>query len=210
LKRIKVKIRTYFATGLLVALPLFVTIWFVGFLLNILNGVLKVPSSLLAKYSIPGIKIIIPTLGILIILILITGIGIIATNIAGRKLITLGETLLSKLPLINIIYTSVKQFLEAIFVRSKSSFSQVVLVEYPRKGIYSIGFITCDSKGEIQNTTKEDLINIFVPTTPNPTSGMLVMVPKDRVIPLNMSIEEGLKFIISGGIISPKEKRNAL
>lgn len=124
----------------------------------------------------------------------------------GRRLIKLGETILSKLPIVNIIYNSVKQFMEAIFLRRKSSFTQVVLIEYPRKGIYSVGFVTGNSKNRIQDATNEDLINIFVPTTPNPTSGMLILISKNSIIPLNISIEEGLKFVISGGIISPKEK----
>lgn len=203
MKRLKIKIRTYFATGILIAIPLFATLWFVHFLLNILNGFLKVPTSFLIKYNIPYIKIIIPIIGLIIIFLVITGIGILTTNIIGRKLIKLGETTLSKLPIINVVYNSVKQFMEAIFLLRRSSFTKVVLVEYPKKGIYSVGFVASDQKSSIHNTVNKDLINIFIPTTPNPTSGMLVMIPKDETIPLNISVEDGLKFIISGGIISP-------
>ncbi|MDI6786408.1 MAG: DUF502 domain-containing protein [bacterium] len=208
MKKLKLKIRTYFVTGILITLPMFITFWFVCFLFNILNGFLKIPTSFLAKYNIPYINIIIPIIGLITIFLGIICIGILTTNIMGKRLIMLGEAFLSKLPIINTIYNSTKQFSKIIFLQSKDSFSKVVLIEYPRKGLHSIGFVTSESKESIQNIFNKDLINVFIPTTPNPTSGMLVMLPKDEAIPLDMSIEESLKYIVSGGILSSPKNSN--
>jgi uncharacterized membrane protein len=129
--------------------------------------------------------------------------GLIVTNVIGRKTIQLGEKLLSKVPLVWNIYHSSKQLMESISVSGKKAFRQVVLVEYPRKGIYTLGFLTSDARGEVQMVTEKETVNIFVPTTPNPTSGVLIVVPKGDLIPLSMSIEEGIKVVVSGGMVVP-------
>lgn len=121
----------------------------------------------------------------------------------GRKLIETGETLLAKIPLVRNIYLTVKQVIEALFLKNKTAFKQVVMFEYPRKGIYQLGFVTNMGRGEIQIKTNEEVVNVFIPTTPNPTSGMLVLIPKDDLIFLEMSVEQAMKMIISGGIVVP-------
>lgn len=130
-------------------------------------------------------------------------IGALATNIFGRELVKLGEKILNKIPVVRSIYTGTKQVVQTILDAQIETFSKVVMVEFPRKGLWAIGFITCENRGEIQHLTGQEVLNVFVPTTPNPTSGFLVFAPKDQIIELSMTIEEGLKFAISGGIVSP-------
>ncbi len=116
--------------------------------------------------------------------------------------------MVEKIPLVRSLYSGAKQIIEAVTNSQVDTFSKVVMIEYPRKGLYSLGFITCEAKGEIQKNTDDFVINVFVPTTPNPTSGMLVFVSKKDVIPLSMTVEEGIKLVVSGGIVTPLEKND--
>ncbi len=152
----------------------------------------------------------IPGLGIVITIVFIFLMGIFVTNIIGRKMIDIGERIIGRIPIVNSVYRASKQFLEAVSITNKHSLNKVVLIEYPRKGIYSVGFITSPAKGQIKQITRdarEEVVNIFIPTTPNPTSGMFVMLPEDNVIPLSMTVEEGIKLVVSGGMITPPIKR---
>jgi uncharacterized membrane protein len=143
-------------------------------------------------------------IGFILTILLITWVG--AMRIQGRGVRIFGtiDRSFRKIPIANSIYTSVEQVIHA-FAQERSSFKNVVLVEYPRKGLYTVGFQTGESKGEVQRVTSKDCINIFLPTTPNPTSGWLVLVPRDEVVVLNMTVEQGLKFIISGGVVVPPD-----
>ncbi|MGA1841419.1 MAG: DUF502 domain-containing protein [bacterium] len=199
-------LRNKFLTGLLVILPAFITILMVRFSLGVFQNLFAGPFSFFSKllgldekvtYYLSGI------LGLFSLFIITYLMGLLVTNVIGRKTIQLGEKLLSKVPLVWNIYHSSKQLMESISVSGKKAFRQVVLVEYPRKGIYTLGFLTSDSRGEVQMVTKKETVNIFVPTTPNPTSGVLIVVPKEDLIPLSMSIEEGIKVVVSGGMVVP-------
>ncbi|WP_096201305.1 DUF502 domain-containing protein [Bacillus sp. FJAT-45350] len=143
-------------------------------------------------------------IGFILTIILITWIGSMRLKGKGNNLFTKIDLTFRKIPIANSIYSSVEQIIHA-FAQERSSFKQVVLLEYPRKGLYTIGFQTGESRGEVQRLTSRDCINVFLPTTPNPTSGWLVLVPREDVIVLNMTVEQGLKFIISGGVVVPPD-----
>ncbi len=115
----------------------------------------------------------------------------------------LGEKILKKIPVVSSVYNSSKQFIQAVSLTSKDGFRKVILVEYPRRGLWVIGFVTCENTGETQLLTEEEVVNVFIPTTPNPTSGFLLLVPKKDVVTLSMTVEEGLKLVVSGGIVTP-------
>ena len=140
-------------------------------------------------------------------LAVIISTGLFAANYVGKKLIGFGERIVVRIPLVRSIYLTVKQIVDAFMHGGKNmAFKRVVLIEYPRKGIYSIGFITAESNGEVQAKTKENVMSVFLPTTPNPTSGYLLFVPREDVVVLDMSVEDGLKLVVSGGIIAPEYK----
>lgn len=196
------KLRNYIITGFLVLLPLVISIWLISWLfVTLTNIVLRwLPAGWgthpLGKL---GVRLIIP-IGLLVLLALV---GIITRVVFVRKVFSLGERLLVKIPLFNKIYITVKQISQAIVSSKKTLFKHVVLIEYPRKGLYSIGFVTSRTRGEVQAKTREDVVNVFVPTTPNPTSGMLVFARPKELIELDMSVEDGLKLLISGGAVTP-------
>lgn len=189
-----VRIRNYIFTGLLVVLPLIVSItvlWWV--FVKITNWAVRLfPYGLVTRISVPA--------ALLVILALI---GLVAKVVLIRKIFGLGERLLIKIPLFNKVYLTVKQISQAFLSPEKTMFRKVVLVEYPRKGLYSIGFVTSRSRGEVQTKTRDEVMNIFIPTTPNPTSGILIFAAPKEVIELDMSIEEGMKLVISGGTVVP-------
>jgi uncharacterized membrane protein len=143
-------------------------------------------------------------IGFVLTILLITWVGAMRIQGRGMKIFGTIDRSFRKIPIANSIYTSVEQVIHA-FAQERSSFKNVVLVEYPRKGLYTVGFQTWESKGEVQRVTSKACINVFLPTTPNPTSGWLVLVPRDEVIVLNMTVEQGLKFIISGGVVVPPD-----
>lgn len=189
--------RKYFVTGLFILLPLVVTIYLLVVGFSIVDGILGNWIAQILGRSLPGA-------GLVLTFALIMATGLIATNVLGRKLLSLGDRMFLRIPLVRTIYQSVKQIMDAFSSSSnKAAFKQVVLVEYPRAGIYSLAFVTSEDKGEIQFRTKEDCINIFIPTTPNPTSGFFLIIPASDCIPLDMSVEDGFKLIISGGVITP-------
>ncbi len=192
-----------FTTGLLAILPLAITIYVFYLIFSFLDNLIGDLINAIFDYRVPGIGF---AAGLLLILL----IGFIASNIIGRRLLGYGDFFLQRLPLARGIYTSAKQIIDAFTVQGKNTFKEVVLLEYPRRDLYVIGFVTGSSKGEIQEKTDEDIINIFVPTTPNPTSGMLILAPRHEVIPLSMTVEEGMKVIVSGGLFSPAPKEAVL
>jgi uncharacterized membrane protein len=198
------KIRTYFITGLLVLTPLVLTIFIIWKLFIGIDGLLQgFISNMLERVGVPATKY---GLGFISVILLILLTGLIARNYFGRKVIKLGENVLSKIPLISRIYMAIQQISNAFLSEKREVFKKAVLIEYPRKGIYSIGFFTQDTRGEVQERLNRDVVSVFLPTTPNPTSGFLLFVPKSDVTELDMSIEEALKLVISGGAIVPSSK----
>ncbi len=185
-----------FTTGLITLLPLGITIYVFYLIFNFLDTLLGKVVEKIFNISIPGI-------GFAAGVILIFLVGFIASNLVGRKIIALWDSLFQKIPLTRSIYSSAKQIIDAFTLQGKHAFQKVVLLEYPRKGLYALGFVTGTSKGEVQEKTDEDVINVFIPTTPNPTSGMLILAPRREVIELEMTIEDGMKIIISGGLVAP-------
>ncbi len=196
-KRISHFFRTYFITGLLVTLPLGLTYWILKVLLQSMERLIGNP---IQRYF----EIYIPGMGIILLVCLILLIGIFARNLIGRKLGNLGERLLDKIPLVRPVYRFVKHLVNTIFMQGQQNFKGVVLVEYPRRGIYSIGFVTSEVRGVVKEVTDLDMVNVFLPTTPNPTSGFYLIFPKEDVTFLDLSIEEGAKIIISAGMVSPE------
>ena len=200
------KIRSYFLTGVIITAPVgltfYVAILFIGFVDSRVRNIIP------EKYHYDNLlPIEIPGIGLLFVFVLLTFIGFLTAGFIGRFIIKLGERIISRLPIIRSVYGALKQIFESVLASSSKSFREVVLIEYPRKGVWAIGFITGDTKGEVQNATKENMVNVFLPTTPNPTSGFLLFVPRKDVIILDMNVEEGIKMVISGGIVTPKQKK---
>lgn len=196
------RLRTYFLTGIIVTAPIGITIFlvwqFVTFLDTKVGGLIPTrysPETYL-PFGLPGI-------GLIVMLAFLTLVGFLTAGFAGRTLVRVGERFLSRMPIVRSVYGTLKQIFETVLNQSSRSFREVVLIEYPRRGIAAIGFVTGPTQGEVQERTDEDLVNIFLPTTPNPTSGFLLFVPRKDLIHLDMSVEEGIKMVISGGIVSP-------
>jgi uncharacterized membrane protein len=179
-------------------------VYVILFLIRGMDAILKfIPVEYLPDTYLP---FHIPGLGLIFVVILVFAVGLLTRNIVGRKIVHLGENIVERIPLVRILYAGVKQLLETIFLQKTDAFKRVALVEYPRRGTYVIGFITGESKGEVQDKTDKNMINVFIPTTPNPTSGFYMLVPDDELVVLNMSVEDAFKLIISGGIVSPAKK----
>ena len=192
------KLRNYFITGIVVLIPIGITFYLVKFFISISPKLIPAninPNSYL-PYSIPGLEIALSVL-------FITLIGGLSLSFIGKKILQIFNDLLKKIPILRTIYSAIGQMAETLAPKRKSKKS-VVLVEYPRKGSWAVGFATKDNKGEISKRVNKNLVNVFVPTTPNPTSGFLLMYPKDEIIYLDMSFEEASKFIISAGTSNPK------
>ena len=199
-------VRTAFITGLLILLPLGVTIFIVNIVLDRIGNP---ASELFFNFidqnirKLPTVEIPLQIVSLLIVFLLITALGYFSRIFIGQLLLKFFERILTRLPLISQVYNTVKQLVDTFSQQKKAVFQEVVMIEYPRKGIYAIGFLTNQAKGEVQAITGENLVNVFVPTTPNPTSGFLLMLPKEEVIPMQMSVADGMKTIISGGAVTP-------
>ena len=191
------KFRTIIVAGLLVWVPLGATIFVLRLLISLFGNL---DSWLSDQLNIP-----IAGIGILLALLVLLGTGLIAANYFGKRIVSFWESLLERIPLVRNIYSAVKRFAEIVLSDSSQSFSKVLLIEYPRKGLYSLSFQTSQDLGEIQGKMGEDLVCVFVPTTPNPTSGLILMVPEQDVIELDMSVEDALKMVISLGVVVPGE-----
>ena len=192
-KSLFVRLRNYFITGAIVLIPIGITIYLTLFIIRISSNFLpkKINPNNYLPFDIPGIEI-------LITIMLITFIGGLSLSFLGKKFLELFNNVLKKIPILRTIYSAVGQLTES-FTQSSGSKKSVVILEYPRKGIWVVGFSTKDNKGEISKKTNEDLVNVFVPTTPNPTSGFLLMLPRKDLIYLDMSFEDASKFIVSAG-----------
>ena len=195
---ITAKLRNYFITGIVVLVPIGITLYLTKFFIS-------VSSNLIPKEINPNnyLPFLIPGLEIFLAIILITFIGYLSLSFIGKKILQLFNDLLKKIPILRTIYSAIGQMAET-FAPQKENKKSVVLIEYPRKGSWAVGFATKDNKGEISKKTNQNLVNVFVPTTPNPTSGFLLMFPKEELVYLDMSFEEASKFIVSAGTSNPK------
>ena len=199
-KRISIvaKLRNYFITGIVVLVPIGITLYLTKFFISVSSKL--IPAEINPNSYLP---VLIPGLEIVLAVIFITLIGYLSLSFIGKKILQLFNDLLKKIPILRTIYAAIGQMAETLAPKRKSKKS-VVLIEYPRKGSWAVGFATNDNKGEISKKTNQKLVNVFVPTTPNPTSGFLLMFPKDEVIYLDISFEEASKFIVSAGTSNPK------
>lgn len=195
------RLRRYFVAGLLVWLPLVATYAVMSFSIKLIDrSLLLLPASLRPEHLV-GFKI--PGLGVILSLFLVCLTGLIVANFIGRGFITAWESLLGRIPLVNSVYSAVKQITSSLFSDASQSFREVVLVEYPRRGVWMLAFVTGDTPKHFQEVANVSLINIYVPTTPNPTSGFYIMVPPSEVKRLTIPVEIGLKMILSAGVVNP-------
>ena len=198
---LKVSLKRYFITGLLVIVPIWGTILVLKTLFVTLDGILgDIPEKYLTERYVPGV-------GILALVFLIILAGLLATNIMGRRVVTLWEDLLQRVPLVRGIYTTIKSMMDVLSFQEKTpgaqKYSRVVMIEFPRKGQYALALVTGVTPGEVQDISPDRVINVYVPTSPNPTSGYLLFVPESELIPVSMSVDEAMKMMFSGGMYTP-------
>ncbi len=200
------RLRNYFLTGIVVSAPVGITFWLIWLFITFVDRsvVPLIPDSYNPS-DVLGVSV--PGIGVIVVLIVVTFIGFLVTNFFGRYMVRFGERMVARVPVVRTIYGVIKQIFDAVLAQSEGAFRDVVLIEYPRKGIWVIGFITSNTEGEVQRVTPDDMVNVFLPTTPNPTSGFLLFVPRKDCIVLDMTVEEGVKLVISGGIVSPPDKK---
>ena len=195
-------LRKYFISGLLFWIPLGLSVVVIKFFLELVNDI--VPPEYLPK-ALFNLDSVVPGSGIVWVILIIIVTGALVSNFIGRKLVEIWEKILNRIPGFRGIYNALKQLSDTIFSPSGNSFKKALLVEYPRKGMWTIAFQTGDYQGEIAQKIGQELVNIYVPTTPNPTSGFFIMLPKSDVIELDMSVDEAFKFIISTGVVEPSK-----
>lgn len=188
-----IEIRNSFFTGLLIVLPVGASLGLIWWVVTIVTAWLP------GGFDSPKWRIY----AVLFLVVLTVFVGWLARKVIGKQIIDLGEGIIMQTPLMNKIYPFIKEISETLLSGRKTMFQRVVLVEFPRPGIYSVGFVTSETGGEAQIKTKETVVNVFIPTTPNPTSGFLVLVPCEQVTPLEMTVAEGMKMVISGGAVVP-------
>ncbi len=200
--------RRYLIAGLLVWVPLGVTVLVIKLLVDVMDRTLLLIPIAYRPETLIGMHI--PGLGVILSVIVVLTTGVIVANLFGRQLVTAWESLLGRIPLVRSIYNGVKQVVETVFSSGGQSFRKVMMIEYPRKGIYTLAFQTGATVGEVQAKTGDEVVTVFVPTTPNPTSGFILMVPRKDVIELDMSVDEGLKMIISLGMVTPEWRNDVI
>jgi uncharacterized membrane protein len=200
--RVIERLRAYFIAGILVAAPILLTVYIVVAVVNLIDSiVLKLLPESLAKYlDIPG-------LGVVMAVAALTLIGAATANYVGRVFLRLSERVLARMPVVRGVYGAAKQIFETVLAKQSNTFREAVLVEYPRRGMWTIAFVTARTEGEVRDLSGPDPISIYVPTTPNPTSGFLIFLPRSEVIPLAMTVEEAIKMVISTGIVTPADRR---
>ncbi|KTC69306.1 transmembrane protein [Legionella birminghamensis] len=192
-------LRSFILAGLVVWLPILVTLVILRFLIDLLDSTIALLPQAYQPETLIGMRI--PGLGVILSLMVLMVTGIIATNFFGQRLVSWGEAVLARIPLVRTVHTAAKQIIQAIFASNSQAFRKVMLVEYPRKGLWSLAFLTGSTTAELTKHCQQDMLSLFIPTTPNPTSGFLVLVPKNEVIELQMSVDEALKYIISLGVM---------
>lgn len=197
------RLRNYFLAGLLITAPITLTLYIVWLFVSFIDDKVK-PFIPIQYYPESYLPFAIPGLGLLIVLISLTLIGALAAGVLGRIFLHLSERILNKMPIIRSIYGAIKQIFETVLSKQSMAFREVVMIEYPRRGIWSLGFISGTTEGEVQDLTEDEVVNVFLPTTPNPTSGYLLFIPRQDIKVLSMSVDEGIKMVVSAGIVTPE------
>ncbi|MFT7414003.1 MAG: putative membrane protein [Methylophagaceae bacterium] len=200
--------KKYLIAGLLVWMPLGVTFLVVRAIVDFLDRTLLLLPHAYQPDNLLGFHI--PGFGVVLAVVMVLTTGMIVANFLGRRIIAAWESLLARIPVVRNLYAGIKQILEAVLAADGKSFDKVLLIEYPRKGVWSLAFMTSDNLGEVQAKTDGDVVSVFIPTTPNPTSGFVLMVQRAEVIEMDMTVEEGLKMIISMGVVVPKFNKDKL
>jgi len=202
------RLRGYLIAGVLVTAPIGITFYFAYLLISFVDN--RITPLIPAVYN-PNtyLPFAIPGLGVIVLLLTLTLVGALTAGLIGRSIVRLGDKLLHQTPFIRSIYGATKQIVETVLSQQTEAFRQVVLFEYPRRGCWAMGFVTGRTSGEVQNVTTDEVVNVFLPTTPNPTSGYLLFVPRRELVVLDMSVEEGIKMVVSGGIVTPPDTRTA-
>jgi len=200
------RLRNYFVAGILVTAPAGITVWLAWNVVGVIDQ--QVVPLIPARYNPETyLPFSIPGIGVLITIVFLILVGMLTAGFVGRVLVSLGERLVRRMPVVRNVYGALKQIFETVMSQSSGAFRQVVLFEYPRRGSWAIGFITGRTEGEVQNVTEEEVVNVFLPTTPNPTSGYLLFIPRSELVLLDMTVEEGIKMVVSGGIVTPPDRR---
>ena len=197
----KTTLKSVFLTGLLVLVPLAITLWVLGLIIGTMDQTLLLLPRSWQPERMLGFRL--PGLGAVLTLAFIFVVGLLTQNFVGQKLVGWWELIVARIPVVGPIYTSVKQVSDTLLSSSGNAFRKALLIEYPRKGSYTIGFLTGIPGGDVVNHLKEDHVSVYVPTTPNPTSGFFLMVPKSEVIELDMTVDAALKYIVSMGVVAP-------
>ncbi len=194
------RLRNYLLTGILVTAPISITVWISWQILQFFDATARhlVPAAWYPDIAIPGLGLLIVFAGLILI-------GALTAGLVGRLVLRTSERILNGMPVVRSLYAAIKQIMETVLAQRATAFRQVVLIEYPRRDIWAVGFVSGSTRGEVQRKLKQDLVNVFLPTTPNPTSGFLLFVPAKDVRVLEMSIEEGIKLVVSGGIVTPDD-----
>lgn len=196
------RLRRYLVAGLLVWVPVGATILILKFLLDLMDRMLFLLPPPYRPEALLGFRI--PGLGAILVLLILFVTGILAANLIGRRLVGWYEALLDRIPFVRSVYGGFKRFAEVVFSDTSTSFKKVLLIPYPHPGMYSLAFLTSDNLREVQEKTRETVVSVFLPTTPNPTSGFILFVPRESIIELDMSVEDALKMIISLGVVVPQ------
>ncbi len=200
------RLRAYFFAGILITAPIGITIYLAWLLIDYVDD--KIRPLIPAQYNPETyLPFSIPGIGVLLLMAALTLIGAVTAGIVGRMFLRVAERILARMPIVRGVYGATKQVFETVLAQKSTAFRHVVLVEYPRTGLWSLGFITGTTEGEVQELTEDEVLNVFIPTTPNPTSGFLLFVPRSDVTFLSMSVEEGIKMVVSGGIVTPPDRR---
>ena len=194
------RMRNYLLTGILVTAPITITVWLSWQILQFFDRTVRriMPLDFYPDISIPGLGLLVVFLGLILV-------GALTAGLVGRFFLRTSERILNNMPVVRSVYGAIKQILETVLQNKATAFRQVVLIEYPRPGIWALGFVSGPTKGEVRRRLDRELVNVFLPTTPNPTSGFLLFVPKADVQVMNMTIEEGIKLVVSGGIVTPED-----
>ena len=201
------RLRRYLVAGILVWVPLAVTYFLLRFAVGLMDRTLLLLPQQFRPEELLGFQI--PGLGVILTLVVLFITGLLAANFVGRAAVGVWDSLMNRIPVVRSIYSAAKNFAEMVFSDSSQSFKRVLLIEYPRKGLFSLAFQTASELGEVQGRTGEDVVCCFVPTTPNPTSGFIIIVPRKDVTILDMEVDEALKMIISLGVVIPTWHKNA-
>ena len=201
------RLRAYLFAGILVTAPIFITFYLAWLFVTFVDS--KITPLIPQKYNPETyLPFALPGLGLIILLIALILVGALTAGFFGRLWGRVSDRILNQMPVIRNVHSAIKQILETVLAKQSNAFREAVLIEYPRRGIWAVGFITGRTEGEVQNMTEEECINVFLPTTPNPTSGFLLFVPKKDIAALSMSVEEAIKMVISGGIVTPPDRRS--